>query len=149
MEITRSFLKNKSASATIETIMKGAMLFGMSALMFGAALNASAANAANPKATAISTTACVLGDGYVIPNGGKKTVYPVSCGSDCNDYPRGGFATDLFCVNGILGESDPKLTGGPVAPLAIAAQYNGKSACTALPTAVYKQSADRKSCIRR
>ncbi len=100
-------------------------------------------------ANAMAALPCIMGDGYKIPSGGNVTVAPVSCGSDCYDYPNGGFETKLFCVNGVLGESDPKLTGGPVAPLVNAAEYNGYSRCTALPTAAYKQSADRKSCIRR
>lgn len=96
---------------------------------------------------ALAASPCILGDGYRIPSGGSTTVYPVSCGSDCNDFPDGGFATPLFCVNGVLGESDPKLTGGPVAPVVNALLYNGYSRCTALPNGRYQQSADRKTCV--
>lgn len=93
---------------------------------------------------------CMLGDGYVILSGSNLTVFPVSCGSDCHDYPDGGFATTLFCLNGALGESDPVLARGSVAPLVIASQYNGFSRCTALPNSYRRlaQSADRKSCVK-
>lgn len=94
--------------------------------------------------------ACMLGDGFVILSGSNLTVYPVTCGSDCRDYPDGGFPTTLFCMNGKLGESDPVLAGGSVEPAVVASQYNGFSRCTALPNPWrrYAQSADRKSCVK-
>jgi hypothetical protein len=91
---------------------------------------------------------CVLGDGYVIPSGSGKIIYPVTCPSDCNDFPNGGLDFGLFCKNGVLGENDPNLTGGTVGPPFLnASQFNGYSRCTARPNGVWGQSADRKTCV--
>jgi len=93
--------------------------------------------------------ACILGDGYKIPSGGHLTTYPVGCPSDCFDYPNGGLDDTLYCNDGVLGRSDPALTGGSVAPLVTAAHYNGYSRCSALPhpNGEWGQSADRKTCV--
>lgn len=98
-------------------------------------------------ATAALSSACVLGDGYIIASGHSRTVAHVTCPSDCYDSPNGGFADPLFCLNGVLGESDPILAGGSVAPFVVAAQYNGYGKCTALPNGRWGQSADRRTCI--
>ena len=93
-------------------------------------------------------SSCTLGDGYVIASGGNKTVYPVTCPSDCNDFPGGGLPLTLYCLNGVLGLSNPALTGGSVAPTTPASQYNGNSVCTALPNPpTWGQSANRKTCV--
>ena len=95
---------------------------------------------------------CTLGDGYVVPNGGSFTVYTVRCPSDCNDYPNGTYPTELFCKNGVLGESNPALSGGTVDPIVVAAHYNSYSRCTALPnpysTPQWGTNATRKTCVR-
>lgn len=93
--------------------------------------------------------ACVFGDGFILRSGGHVTLYPVHCGTDCNDAPNGGLDTTYFCKNGVLGESDPVLSGGTLEPLAVASQLNGKARCTALATDTYTVSADRRICIHR
>jgi hypothetical protein len=101
--------------------------------------------------SAAANNPCILGDGYRVSSGSAVTIFPVNCPSDCRDYPNGTIPTPLFCVNGVLGESDPRLTGGSVAPVVNALQYNGFS-CTAIPnpysTPQYIQSADRKGCVK-
>ncbi|XXF80171.1 hypothetical protein P2318_10585 [Myxococcaceae bacterium GXIMD 01537] len=93
---------------------------------------------------------CVLGDGYVIASGSYKSVYPISCPSDCYDYPEGGFEFCLYCLNGVIGENDPLLTGGTVGPPFVdGTLFNGYSRCSVRPTAQWAQSADRKTCVRR
>ena len=146
--------KNLLDLATVTALGERALLVGLSALALTACVVGDGAEPAlDTGAEAIGTeaaaldVACVLGDGYVIPSGGHITVYPVSCGSDCRDYPNGGFARELFCVNGVVRKGDPALPGGSLAPLVTASYFNGYSRCTALPTASYTQSADRKSCI--
>ena len=148
--------KNLLDLATVTALGKRSLLVGLSALALTACVVGDGAEPAlDTGAEAIGTeaaalgAACVLGDGYVIPSGGNITVYPVSCGTDCNDRPGGGFDLQLFCVNGVLGESNPALSGGPLDPLVTASHFNGYSRCTALPTASYTQSADRKTCIPR
>lgn len=100
---------------------------------------------------AVQGAGCVLGDGYPIASGSHVIVYPVTCGSDCNDYPDGGFARYLFCLNGVLGENDPAQAGGSVGAPVPQHLWNGYSRCTALPnpwsTPRYGQSADRKTCV--
>lgn len=92
---------------------------------------------------------CTFGDGFVLASGGNKTIYPVSCASDCLDFPNGGLDYTLFCKDGVLGEWDPTLTGGTVGPAINGAIFNGNSRCTAKPTATWAQSADRKRCVPR
>lgn len=103
-------------------------------------------------ATSALGASCTLGDGYVIASGASKIIYPVSCASDCNDYPNGGLDYGLFCLNGVLGEWDPALAGGTVGPPINPLTFNGHSRCTALPnpysTPRWGQSADRKTCVR-
>lgn len=109
-----------------------------------------------PSASSTSATvlgaSCTLGDGFVIASGGHKSLYPVTCPSDCNDFPNGGFEYVVFCLNGTLGEDDPALTGGSVGPAIPASQYNGNIRCTAKPnpysTPHWGQSADRRTCVR-
>jgi len=97
---------------------------------------------------------CILGDGYKIPSGGSFVAYPTRCPNNCWDYPNGGHDVTLFCKNGVLGRSDPTLTAdGTVAPYEVAAQYNGYSRCTALPsnpgmTPKWGQTPDRKFCVK-
>jgi hypothetical protein len=102
--------------------------------------------------SAVTGASCVLGDGYVIPSGGSKTIYPVSCPSDCRDFPNGGLDTTLFCLNGVLGEWDPALTGGTVGPAIPQHIWNGNHRCTAKANPYsnpkWGQSADRKSCVQ-
>ncbi|MCP3138267.1 hypothetical protein [Pyxidicoccus xibeiensis] len=101
-------------------------------------------------ASASLGASCVLGDGYVIASGSSKTLYPVSCPSDCYDFPDGGLDLALFCKDGVLGENDPLLTGGTVGPpFRDASTFNGYSRCSVIPTALWAQSADRKTCVRR
>jgi hypothetical protein len=103
-------------------------------------------------ATSTLVGACVLGDGYEIPSGGHLIVYPVGCPSDCDDFPNGGLDFGLFCLNGGLGENDPLLTGGSVAPVLVPQAWNGHSRCTTRPnpytTPPWGQSSDRKHCVR-
>lgn len=95
---------------------------------------------------------CVLGDGYVIPSGGSKIIYPVSCPSTCGDFPNGGLDQPLFCLNGVLGEWDPSLTGGTVGPAIPQHIWNGYSRCTAkanpYSTPKWGQTSDRKFCVQ-
>ncbi len=102
-------------------------------------------------ATGSLAASCVLGDGYVIASGSSKTIYPVSCPSDCNDFPNGGLDLAMFCKDGILGENDPLLTGGTVGPPFLSGStFNGYSRCTARPNPYsgWAQSADRKTCVK-
>jgi hypothetical protein len=123
-------------------------------LLAGAlALSACATDAEDPsvaEASAALGASCSLGDGYVIPSGGSKTIYPVTCPSDCNDFPNGGLDYTLFCLNGVLGEWDPALAGGTVGPPVNGLAFNGYSRCTARPnpwsTPMWGQTPDRKHC---
>ncbi|RKH00107.1 hypothetical protein D7V97_30745 [Corallococcus sp. CA053C] len=100
--------------------------------------------------TALVGDGCVFGDGSAIASGTSRTLYPVSCPSDCNDFPNGGLDLVLFCKDGVLGENDPSLTGGTVGPpFRNALLFNGSRRCTALPTDQWAQSVDRLTCVRR
>jgi hypothetical protein len=142
----------RALSNSHPAIVGGAGLLA-AALLLGACVELDSSTLGDDEtstATSALNESCVLGDGFVIPHGSNHTSYPVTCGSDCNDYPSGGFPLTMYCQHGLLGESNPALTGGSVAPYLTASQYNGYSMCTALPNPWRNmvQSADRKTCIQ-
>jgi hypothetical protein len=108
------------------------------AALLGAALLTSACVEADDPTLAetdqpVVGASCPFGDGFILASGASKTIYPVWCPSDCYDFPNGGLDYTLFCLNGVLGEWDPALTGGNVGPAINGLIYNGYSRCTARP----------------
>lgn len=127
----------------------------ISAALLGAALLASACVEADDPTLAeteqpVVGASCAFGDGFVLASGASKTIYPVTCPSDCNDFPNGGLDYTLFCLNGVLGEWDPALTGGTVGPAINGLMFNGYSRCSTRPSwnGRWGQTADRKGCVR-
>ncbi len=127
----------------------------ISAALLGAALLTSACVEADDPTLAetdqpVLGASCPFGDGFVLASGASKTIYPVTCPSDCNDFPNGGLDYTLFCLNGVLGEWDPALTGGTVGPAINGLMFNGYSRCSTRPSwnGRWGQTADRKGCVR-
>lgn len=95
---------------------------------------------------------CVFGDGFVVPSGGHHIIYPVTCPSDCDDFPNGGLDYWLFCLDGVFGEWDPALTGGTVGPAINASMLNGYTRCSTKPnpwsTPQWAVTPDRRHCVQ-